>query len=1342
MSNPGGIPTAGAATDNYKKDQEAKFPHKAVSLEYVLDEEQREIKEIRNRRREHCQVEEFSIGSPRKPDTPLGPPIPGRPPTDVDKPKWQTRNDSDYAKWRDVIKAAHENNFVGLAITGGGIRSATFNLGVLQALAALKLLYRVDYLSTVSGGGYIGGWLTAWTKRQAGFKGVQESMARGLTSFGCTQTELEPNRVHQEDDKEPTPIRFLRVFSNYLTPKLGLFGGDTWAMVAVYLRNLLLNLAIVLAMVTTLLLVPRVVQTWATIAQRTDRISHILIAVVVALLLTAFAMILANMVYLDSRDKSRVPKWTSQGLILLVVSVPLFLAAVLTALWLAIRPEELKTVSLGKLVGIGASLYGGIWFIESILTLTYHKRIGGLSSKSAPQVANLRPAKELDSKPVGTKLTAKWPATRSSEILRQAATLLIGVVAAIAAGALAGWLYGLLAVVKWGQMQKPLTWDVPKALTLGVPTILGIFLLAGVLQIGLMGTTFEDWKREWWGRLGGWLLLFGTVWLVTFWTALYFPGFITKDAIVKKTWGWIAATYLTPAWILTTAASVLAGKSIASGKPGAQTWRDAVAKVGPYVFITGLVCWVSYGIYKVESPPPVESPWLMWTLGCLAVTLLMAWRVDINEFSMHLFYRNRLVRCYLGASNEQRSPNLFTGFDPNDDDIPLKNLRTDRDKQYDGPYPLLNASLNLVKGQDLAWQERKAESFVMTPLYCGYDVWLEEQDSPMLSHRRDQEKKEVQDKSTSKPLRQRVNNWLEWWRGLDESGYCRTEQYAVGPLQQDGLTLGTAMSISGAAASPNMGFYSSMPVAFLMTVFNVRLGQWLGNPRHRRKSERVTPGIGLMCMLSELFGQTDDHAPYVYLSDGGHFDNLGVYELVKRRCGLIIVCDAEEDGQYKFTGLANTIRKCRIDLGIAIDLDVSDLIPTKGSGFSKKHCAVGAIHYEQADVDAPIGRIVYFKAALTKDDPSDLKTYKARNPLFPHESTINQWFSESQFESYRQLGYHGVLSSIKPDAATQDPSPKSDVVSRLQEMVRGFSGSASVQSDGASKAEPLEKLLCRVFNEFGFDRSVRPNFPDVVGSEFKAIPKGDQPLSTSDAVMRTDREVKHLEDRRTPLSRFRQFVDSLSVVDEAIERSIQDVRYEHYGLQHRTGDADLKAKLSRSLQQAETLLKQRGLSYLDRDRIMRVLKDGCGIPPCILDSELQEVRAWLRCATTAATLACASALYHGRVVSLPGPRRILKEDFVNLVKSWIHRGEISPHSAPEPSWLIQKLIEEKLIRPFQPKEYITEPDTEELQEFHEGAYLRSVGKAAYLFEVDDPDRPHDHYPIGRFPGSARQETLA
>jgi hypothetical protein len=252
-------------------------------------------------------------------------------------------------------------------------------------------------------------------------------------------------------------------------------------------------------------------------------------------------------------------------------------------------------------------------------------------------------------------------------------------------------------------------------------------------------------------------------------------------------------------------------------------------------------------------------------LFCLAASFLLALRVDLNEFSMHYLYRNRLVRCYLGASHRERVPNPFTGFDVNDD-IHLADLTTAN--FYEGPIPIFGAALNLVHGKDLAWQERKAESFVMTPLFCGFDVWFE-----------------------------RFSRPGQWDKpGLDACGYRPTRKYAY----PDGFYVGTAMAISGAAASPNMGYHSSPALGFLMTIFNVRLGWWVGNPRHCTSWRNAGPLVGLGYLLAELFGATDNSRKYVYLSDGGHFENLGLYELVKRRCRFILASDVGADKNLSF----------------------------------------------------------------------------------------------------------------------------------------------------------------------------------------------------------------------------------------------------------------------------------------------------------------------------------------------------------------------------------------------------------------------------------------------------------
>src|SRR5262249_32936048 len=131
-----------------------------------------------------------------------------------------------------------------------------------------------------------------------------------------------------------------------------------------------------------------------------------------------------------------------------------------------------------------------------------------------------------------------------------------------------------------------------------------------------------------------------------------------------------------------------------------------------------------------------------------------------------------------------------------------------------------------------------------------------------------------------------------------------------------GISLGTAMAISGAAASPSQGYHSSPATAFLMTLFNVRLGAWLANPARHLKDElqRSGPAFALWPLASEMFGLADDRGRYLYLSDGGHFENLGVYEMLRRRCRFILVIDADEDRDCLFEDLGNAVRKSFIDL--------------------------------------------------------------------------------------------------------------------------------------------------------------------------------------------------------------------------------------------------------------------------------------------------------------------------------------------------------------------------------------------------------------------------------------------
>lgn len=217
------------------------------------------------------------------------------------------------------------------------------------------------------------------------------------------------------------------------------------------------------------------------------------------------------------------------------------------------------------------------------------------------------------------------------------------------------------------------------------------------------------------------------------------------------------------------------------------------------------------------------------------------------------------------------------------------------------------------------------------------------------------------------------------------------------------LSMGTAIATSGAAVSPNMGYHTSTSISFILTIFNVRLGQWFSNPRRMKSRKEIThPSLSLFYLIFELFGLTKETSKNVYLSDGGHFENLGIYELVKRKCDLIVVSDASADKEFKFDDLGNAVEKCRVDLGVSIELDPELIKPDIQTGQSRRQFVKGKINY---DNQKP-GTIIYMKPSLSGDEPVDIQSYKEKSPSFPHQSTADQWFDESQFESYRALGYH------------------------------------------------------------------------------------------------------------------------------------------------------------------------------------------------------------------------------------------------------------------------------------------------------------------------------------------------
>ena len=224
-----------------------------------------------------------------------------------------------------------------------------------------------------------------------------------------------------------------------------------------------------------------------------------------------------------------------------------------------------------------------------------------------------------------------------------------------------------------------------------------------------------------------------------------------------------------------------------------------------------------------------------------------------------------------------------------------------------------------------------------------------------------------------------------------------------------GPTLGTMMTISGAAISPNWGYHSSPATAFVMTLFNVRLGAWLPNPAVAEGADLqlAKPRNSLKALGSELIGETTDTSQAVYLSDGGHFDNLGLYEMLHRRCRHVLVIDAGQDGDCNFFDLGNAIRKAAIDFNIHIEMQQPVRIYSRRRTEKAGSGTRNALGFAQGKItypDAPDGHLIYLKPSWLDGMPADARAYGLSNAAFPHVSTVDQWFTESEFESYRTLG--------------------------------------------------------------------------------------------------------------------------------------------------------------------------------------------------------------------------------------------------------------------------------------------------------------------------------------------------
>jgi hypothetical protein len=497
-------------------------------------------------------------------------------------------------------------------------------------------------------------------------------------------------------------------------------------------------------------------------------------------------------------------------------------------------------------------------------------------------------------------------------------------------------------------------------------------------------SAFSSWYERWW-CIG----LFVVLLVLLLWNALP-QGYQLYAWLVHEWELGVSSSAVSQEWLLAVAAAALpflAGFLQFLAKKATLVKKFVMMLLvisGPLFFLVAFFVLTDYFVIR-ESSLDIFGWELNRTdaLGILfaVVTLYGGILLNINYSSPHRYYRRQLSRTYLRRSKDasEETEHLDTQL--------LSSLsQPDGNGQTKAPYHFINCALNIPACNNPNLRGRNSDFFVFSKHYSG---------SPIVGYSKTTE-----------------------WEALD--GH---------------LDLGTAMSISAAAAAPQMGTTSKAGISYLLAILNIRLNYWVAVPRKPGAPDKLreprwllrwlTPGSGYF--FKELTGLLmNEKSNYLNLSDGGHVENLALYELLRRRCKFIIAIDGEADPERSFGGLLTLVRLVNIDLGVTIEPDLEELRKDE-SGNSRSHFLLCKIDYGQGRQ----GFLLYIKSSMTGNETEFLQKYRTEHPTFPHESTADQLFDEAQFEAYRALGEHvgadlflpELVNPIRPGEKPLPPQP-------------------------------------------------------------------------------------------------------------------------------------------------------------------------------------------------------------------------------------------------------------------------------------------------------------------------------
>jgi hypothetical protein len=865
------------------------------------------------------------------------------------------------------LKPVH--NLVGIALSGGGIRSASFCLGALQALDVQKVIGRADYLSTVSGGGYIGASMIAAITAKAKASS-SPSMKSSATNAGTRQTPASgadatrekttteiPFPFNQDDMCDTNDVGHLRDNSRYLFPK-GL--DDILRSWGILFRGLVVNLILVLSVIlplatTTIIANPTmghlgrsfvadvcVASGWASFGWCYHHLSDRFLLtetmlVLLFVLLTAWGVSSSLKDRNPSHDYSR-PDYRSGMALILKWALLIF-----TVVFIA----EVQTLVLERLI---ISLRDGIG--TSMGTLTAF--VTGLGSVSATLTLFRQQLTNIAANAMGGDTTAALVKSATAKLALYVAALFMPLV------------------------------------------VYTSYLVLSAIGIAIPEASFRPYFHLGYPLLPS--LLLHDAYIGLLFLVLLVAGFICAMVQTKRYWK-------------TSIAREALAK--ASFEPKATGGKIAI-------ILVYAACLVAVA-YATRMSIADRASWtvlqsFLWLSGIFFVISIS---FTENANALHALYRDRLNSAFrLGKGSDGRYPRT--------EPLPLEEIDTDN-----APYLLVNATLNATRIDDSVLFERGR---VHDPKAASV---VDEHKTRAIHelHARD---------PARRGRRAEFFLFSKDFIGSDATGYARSQTYDD-PRPVD---LATAVAISGAAVSSSSGRIVPSVLSPTLALLNLRLGFWLDNPQYKYQSYAEAIGkqkwteIFRLYLLQEAFGLLRTTSRKLLLSDGGHIDNIGLYQLLKRRCKVIIIIDAEADPAMNFGALADAQRFARIDLGHRVSIDwtpLREFARVRNADRSKptakdqhdQHFAIGTILYSTPKGEIEEGTILYVKANVTGDEPDYVLDYERRYPAFPHETTMDQLFSEEQMEAYRALGFHSVSRALAPDG-----SPRSEQTEALLRRLR------------------------------------------------------------------------------------------------------------------------------------------------------------------------------------------------------------------------------------------------------------------------------------------------------------------